>query len=125
MKDIILKAMKSIEEIESEFDLSIINTAIYLYNTRTKEDAEELSDKTIDRIYNGEDISFLCFIFIYYHQELVFELLTDKEKGNDYDVFTALKTLAEEFLTGGYDNEDEDVEDTTREFLKNKINLKG
>ena len=68
-----------------------------------------------------EDRGFLYFIFGYYHSDLVYELLTDDAIGNDYATFREVKALVEEFLAGDYDNEDEDIEDTTRAFLLKKI----
>ncbi len=67
-----------------------------------------------------EEIENVIFVMAYYHQEILYEIFTDDERSNDYEKYRKVKELAKEFLDGNWDNEDEDLEDTTREFLISK-----
>lgn len=68
-----------------------------------------------------ETDTMLIFIMSYYHSNLLYEIFTDDEKGNDYQAFDRMKELCKEFKQKKYDNEDFDIEDTTERFLLNKI----
>lgn len=71
-----------------------------------------------------ENKNFIIFIFTYYHKCILKRLLTDDEKSNDYVLFKKMEELAEEFQQSGFDNEDEDITDTTCIFLINKLKEK-
>lgn len=66
---------------------------------------------------NKEKIENIIFVMAYYHQEILYEIFTDDERCNDYDKCRRVKELAKEFMNSNWDNEDEDLEDTTRNFL--------
>lgn len=71
--------------------------------------------------YCYDYISFLVFIFSYYHKNLLRKILSDDELSNDYELHMRLKILAKEFIENNVDNEDLDIEEITEIFLKSKI----
>lgn len=72
---------------------------------------------------NTEKDDFLIMIMCYYHKGLLYKILSDDAKSNDYVKFEELKKLCKEFKESKIDNEDIDIEDTTRIFLARKLEV--
>lgn len=68
-----------------------------------------------------EKDDFIIMIMCYYHKNLLYKIISDDAKGNDYIKFTELKQLCKEFKNSGIDNEDMDIEDTLYIFLQQKL----
>ena len=64
---------------------------------------------------------FIIMIICYYHTELLYQILDDDARSNDYTLFDEMKKLCTEFKLSKIDDEDMDIVDTTRIFLEKKL----
>lgn len=63
----------------------------------------------------------LIFVMSYYHKELLDELFTDDDRINEFDESRFVQNLCKEYIENKWDNEDLSLIESTRAFLKAKI----
>ena len=115
----------------ANFDLYWYVSEIYKEAVKTLIKKKKKRDKRLNRQFKllqkkdkkkeKKDIIDLVFAMTYYHSDLLYELMSDDDKINEYCESKFVQKLCEEYVKGDWDNEDISLADSIKIFLEHKL----